>query len=184
MIHLMRRPLIVGLALALVVTLGCGGGAGGSNSRDDGVAVDLIVKSSLPTNMQEVNSQLSDPGIGGVIQIRFSERVMASTILRPTDAYTGLSSDVNILNSAFERVRGTPSITGEAGNILTFAPTGGTLVDGQYTITVTRDVLNFQGGRLNGGRFDYRSSFTVGQDRYKPVIQLLPGAEPERRSEG
>lgn len=171
MMHFIRRPLVIGLALVLAVTLGCGGGAGGANSRDEDVAVELIVKSTLPTNMQEVLPQLTDPGLGGVIQVRFSERVLESTIIDNTNAFNGLTSDVNILNSAFERVSGTPSITGEARNILTFVPAGGTLDNGQYTITVTRDVKNFQGGRLNGGRFDYRSSFTVGADQYKPVIR-------------
>ena len=143
-----KRFCVLGLSLALVVTVGCGGGgAGGANSSDPDVAVELIVKNITPTNSQEVLTKLTDPGLvdptyrdpadGGVIKTRFSEKLMASTVLDSSNAFNGLSSDVNFLNSAFERVPGTPLIpVEEGGNVLVFVPNGD-LPNGQYTLTGT-----------------------------------------------
>lgn len=175
MTNLMRRPLFLGLSFVLVAALGCGGsGPGGPNSTDPSVGVQLIVQRSLPTNGQEVLPDLSDAGEeqdAGKITLTFSERLDPTTVLDPNNAFNGLTSDVNILNAAFERVPGTPTITGARMNILEFIPAGGTLPNGQYTVTVSRDVMNFAGGHLNRGLSDYHSSFTVGPDTHTPVIR-------------
>lgn len=174
MTNLLRRPLVIGLSFVLMAALGCGGSVGGPNSTDPSVGVRLIVQRSLPTNGQEVLSTLADAGEeqdAGKITLTFSERLDPSTILDPNNAFNGLTSDVNVLNSAFQRVPGTPSITGERGNILEFVPAGGSLPNGQYTVTVTRDVKSFDGGQLNDGVRDYHSSFTVGPDTFNPVIR-------------
>lgn len=175
MSNLARRSTVLGLALVLFYTVGCGGGgAGGDNSSDPDVAVDLIVQQVLPTNGQEVLSDLSD--VGGKITIRFSERLARGTVIDKNNAFNNLSSDLNILDSAFARVPGTPTIlndntVGDRGNVLEFEPAGGVLPFGQFTVTVTRDVKNHKGGRLNQGKFDHRSSFTVGPDTFSPVVR-------------
>jgi YVTN family beta-propeller protein len=171
---LLRRPLVLGLSFVLMAALGCGGSVGGPNSTDPSVGVRLIVQRSLPTNGQEVLSTLADAGEeqdAGKITLTFSERFDPLTILDPNNAFNGLTSDVNILNSAFSRVPGTPSVTGPRGNILEFVPAGGVLPNGQYTVTVTRDVRSFDGSQLNAGIRDYHSAFTVGPDTFNPVIR-------------
>lgn len=162
------RPVYVGLALVLAFTIGCGGGSTGGTSGPD-APIDLIVQQVLPTNHQEVETDLSD--VDGVITVRFSERLAKGTVLDDNNRFNKLSSDVNILDSAFARVPGEPTITGDRKNVLTFVPSGGVLPNGQYTVTVTRDVTNYAGGRLNNGLYDFHSAFTVGPDTYSPVIR-------------
>lgn len=172
MTKLPKRPLLLGLSFLLVAAVGCGGG--GPNSTDPNVGTYLIVQQSLPTNGQEVLPSLADAGEeqdAGKITLRFSERLDPSTVLDPNNAYNGLTADVNVLNSAFARVQGTPVITGDRGNVLEFIPAGGTLTNGQYTVTVSRDVQSAFGGHLYGGTEDYHTSFTVGPDTYAPVIR-------------
>jgi hypothetical protein len=172
MTKLAKRPVLLCLSFLLVAAIGCGGG--GPNSTDPNVGVYLIVQQCLPTNGQEVLTDLADAGEeqdAGKITLRFSERLDPSTILDPNNAFNGLTSDVNVLDSAFARVPGTPTITGPRGNVLEFVPAGGKLPNGQYTVTVTRDVRSAFGGRLYGGTDDYHSSFTVGTDTYAPVIR-------------
>jgi DNA-binding beta-propeller fold protein YncE len=163
-----RRPVLLGLSFALLFIFGCGGG-GGDGQTDPDVPTDLVVQRTLPTNGQEVLNDLSD--VAGIVEVKFSERLLAKSVLDANNAFNGLSSDVNILDSSFARVPGTPAITGERGNILTFKPAGGVLPNGQYTVTATRDVLNWAGGRLNNGKSDHRSAFTVGVDTYTPVVR-------------
>ncbi len=168
---LKRRSLVLGLSLLLLVVAGCGGGSGpgGPNGSDPGVAQNLVVTQTLPVNQQEVLPDLSDPGLEGVIRVFFSEIVASNTIIDPTNTFNYLTSDVNILNSAMERMEGVATLTG-ANRTLVFQPSGA-LPNGQYTVTCTRDVKNFQGGALNQGVSDYRSSFTVGTDIYAPVLR-------------
>ncbi|MCU0726014.1 MAG: Ig-like domain-containing protein, partial [Planctomycetes bacterium] len=167
------RSCVFGLCVALLFLPACGGGGGGGDDDDtaDKNENDLVVRAVTPTNGQEVNTDLSDPGLEGVLTLNFSEGLDPSSFLDPTNAFNGLTSDVNILNSGFERVRGTPEITGDDGNVLVFWPQGGTLPNGQYTITVNRDVKDRNGKYLNQGLFDFRSSFTVGADIFKPKIR-------------
>ncbi len=169
MFQLSRWSFGLALAAALLVSAGCGGGSAGGKNTSEGAPVPLIVQSITPTNGQEVMNDLSD--VGGVVTLKFSERLMKSSVLDPNNAFNGLSSDVNFLDSAFARVRATPSIGGDRNNILTITPAGGVLPNGQYTVTVTRDVKNYAGDRLNRGKFDFRASFTVGPDIYSPVIR-------------
>ncbi len=169
--NLKRRSLILGLSLLLLVVAGCGGGGGpgGDNSSSPDVATNLVVTQTLPTNQQEVLPDLADPGLQNVIRVYFSEVVMSATVIDPTNTFNYLTSDFNILNSAMERMEGVATLA-DANKVLVFQPAGN-LANGQYTVTVTRDVMNFQGGRLNLGTRDHHSSFTVGTDIYAPVLR-------------
>lgn len=162
---------VVGLCLALLLVPACGGGGGGGETGTANSTTGLVVRWITPTNKQEVNPDLSDPELNGMLTVDFSSGLNPNDVLDPTNAYNGLTSDVNILDSAFQRVRGTPQIGGDIGNVLYFWPQGGTLANGQYTITVSRDVRGLNGRQLNSGLFDFRSSFTVGADIYKPKIR-------------
>ncbi len=162
----------MGLGLAALLLVGCGGGGSSGDDETTGDEYnEFVVRWTTPTNNQECNNDLSDPGLEGVITLNASVPLDPNAILDPTNAYNGLTSDLNILDSGFERVRGTPIITGDNGNVLTFLPQGGVLANGQYTVTVSRDVKALNGQLLNLGQFDYRTSFTVGQDIYKPKIR-------------
>jgi YVTN family beta-propeller protein len=162
--------MVLCLAVALIGAVGCGGGSGGSDNSK-GNDTDLIVQQVLPTNNQEVESNLID--VDGFITVRFSAPVAQGTVLDDGNAYNGLTSNLNILDSAFQRVPGDPEINYETGrgNVLTFVPSGGVLPNGQYTVTAMRDIRSTSGKMLNNGRWDHRSSFTVGTDTYKPVIR-------------
>ena len=162
------RSLTLGLSVMLLIAAGCGGG-GGANGSDPDVALDLIVMQTLPTNRQEVANDLGDPGLEGVIRVFFSEQLMRASVIDDTNTYNHLTSDVNILDSGMERVEGLSLLSPDRMSLV-FTPAGD-LPNGQYTITVTRDVMNFQGGRLNNGQSDHRSSFTAGTDIYAPVIR-------------
>jgi DNA-binding beta-propeller fold protein YncE len=168
---LKRRSLVLGLALLTLVVAGCGGGGGpgGDNSSHPDVATNLVVTQTLPTNQQEVLPDLSDPGLESHIRVFFSEMVMSATAIDPTNTFNYLTSDVNILNSGMERMEGVATLA-NSNKTLVFQPSGD-LANGQYTVTVTRDVMNFQGGRLNSGVSDHRSSFTVGTDIFAPVLR-------------
>ena len=85
-----RKFLVISLVGVAAVLTGCGGGGGGGSSDD--AATDLIVQQVLPTNGQEVNSGLTDPGINGVITTKFSERLMPSSVLDPNNAFNGLNN--------------------------------------------------------------------------------------------
>ena len=172
---LIRWPAVLGLAITLVFVAGCGGGGGSSGGTDNDSGtrdVDLIVQRVLPTNGQEVANDLVD--VGGQIEVKFSSGLASGTVLDSNNQFNGLTAFVNILDSAFQRVPGTPTINygpGGDGNVLTFVPSGGVLPNGQYTVTCARAVKSKDGKLLNNGRFDHRSSFTVGTDTYKPVIR-------------
>jgi len=169
--RLIRWPLVLILAVALVGAVGCGGGSSGGVDNSKQNDTNLIVQQVLPTNGQEVESNLID--VGQLITIRFSAPLASGTVLDAGNAFSGLTSNLNILDSAFQRVPGNPLINYEdgRGNVLTFKPSGGILPNGQYTVTATRAIKSDAGKTLNDGRFDHRSSFTVGTDTYKPVIR-------------
>jgi Big-like domain-containing protein len=167
MTNVKMRSLVAGLSLLLLIAAGCGGGGGSSSDKD--VATNLVVMQTLPTNRQEVNRDLSDPGLDNMIRVYFSERVLPATVIDPTNTFNYLTSDVNFLNSAMERMEGIATLT-DADKTLVFQPAG-FLPNGQYTLTCTRDVMHYQGGRLNQGRTDFRSSFTVGEDIFAPVLR-------------
>ena len=111
---LKQRSLVLGLSLLLLVVAGCGGGSGpgGANGSDPDVASNLVVTQTLPVNQQEVLPDLSDPGLESVIRVFFSEIVNSGTVIDPTNTFNYLTSDVNILNSAMERMEGVATLTG------------------------------------------------------------------------
>ena len=170
--RLIRLPLALVLGVALIGAIGCGSGSSsGGEDNSSGTDTDLIVQQVLPTNGQEVASDLID--VGGEITVVFSAPVESSAVLDFGNGFNGLTSSLNVLDSAFLRVPGTPTLDFDTGrgNVLTFVPSGGVLPNGQYTVTASRDITSTSGKTLNRGAYDHRSSFTVGTDTYKPVIR-------------
>lgn len=170
--RLIRWPLVLVLGVALIGAVGCGsGGSSGGVDNSSQTDTDLIVQQVLPTNGQEVETDLID--VDGEITVIFSASLNEDTVLDNGNGYNGLTSNLNILDSTFLRVPGTPTINYDTGrgNILTFVPSGGVLPNGQYTVTATRAIKSEAGKLLNRGAYDHRSSFTVGTDTYKPVIR-------------
>lgn len=169
---LIRWPLVLVLGVALIGAVGCGsGGSSGGDNNSSQTDTDLIVQQILPTNGQEVETDLVD--VDGEVTIIFSAELDETTVLDYGNGYNGLTSSLNILDSAFLRVPGTPTINYDTGrgNVLTFVPSGGVLPNGQYTVTASRQIKSASGKLLNSGAYDHRSSFTVGTDTYKPVIR-------------
>ena len=148
------------------VLAGCGPDAPGDGDPDN----DLIVLAATPTNGQETNTTLSDPELEQRITVKFTTTPARSTMLDDTNAFNGLTPYVQMLDQNFARVPGTPSIDPDTHAFL-FEPENKTLVNGQYTLTVSKFVTTPTGNLLNAGLEDFSTSFTVGADDYPPVVR-------------
>lgn len=147
----------------LLAACGGGGGSGGGEGN-------MVVVAVTPTNGQETLTDLSDPELGGQLTVKFSEVPDATTMIDETNAFNGLTPNVQVLNQGFSRVSGTPSVDKQA-RAFTFTPAGGVLAPNQYTLTVSRFVGTKSGRLLNAGLEDFSASWTVGPDIYNPVIR-------------
>ncbi|MHC4923523.1 MAG: Ig-like domain-containing protein [Planctomycetota bacterium] len=154
--------------MALLVA-GCGGGGGGGGDSV-GSGADLIVLATTPTNGQETLTDLSDPGLNGRLTLKFTDTPRSRAMIDNSNAFNGLTANVQILDQAFARVPGTPSID-PATRSFTFTPAGGNMDAAQYTVTVSKFVNSGAGKTLNQGAEDYSSSWTVGPDVYPPVVR-------------
>jgi hypothetical protein len=138
----------------------------------------LVVTSVTPTRNQKMLPDLSDPGANNQITVRFSTSVEPGDLLDEQNLVNGLSYRVEIVNQARQRVAGTPSVR---RNVFTFSPltvTQPVLPIGRYTLTLKSTIHSTAGRRLNDGRSDYSTTFTVGTDRDPPVLLAatpLPG---------
>jgi hypothetical protein len=159
--------LFLGLAPLAGLLAACGGAGGGPGGPEDS---DLIVKAVTPTNGQETLANMSDPEVGGRLTMKFTGLPMASSMIDNTNAFNGLTPNVQILDQSFSRVPGTPSVD-KSSRAFTFTPQGGVLPPAQYTVTVSKFVSSSGGKLLNNGVEDYSASWTVGPDVYPPVIR-------------
>jgi hypothetical protein len=166
-----RGSRILALFLGLFPMAGllaaCGGG-GGSGGGDDGGQ--FIVLAVTPTNSQETLEDMSDPELDGKLTIKFSSAPTKESILDPTNSVNGCTPYVQILNQAFARVQGQPSLDRQ-GRQFTFTPNGGKLDKAQYTVTLSKFVKTGAGSLLNAGLEDFSASWTVGPDSYNPVVR-------------
>lgn len=147
----------------LLAACGSGGGAGGGEGN-------MVVVAVTPTNGQETLTDLSDPELGGQLTVKFSEVPDADSMIDTTNAFNQLTPNVQVLDRAFARVQGTPSVDKQA-RALTFTPAGGIMSANQYTLTVSRFVGTKSGRLLNAGLEDFSASWCVGPDIYSPVIR-------------
>jgi hypothetical protein len=148
------------------VLAGCGPDAPADGDPDN----DLIVLSATPTNGQETKNDLSDPELDNRITVKFTTTPARSTMIDDTNAFNGLTPYVQMLDQTFARVKGTPSIDPDTHAFL-FEPENSNLVNGQYTLTVSKFVTTPTGNLLNAGVEDFSTSFTVGTDVYPPVVR-------------
>ncbi len=134
----------------------------------------LVVTLATPTLNQEVLPDLSDPGLNGVIEIRFSSPLRKRDIINNQNAFNRLTERVEFLDSTFNRLPGTPTVR---RNRFIFNPrtaeNGGVLAQGQYTVNVRRNVRNRRGRALNLGQRDFTTTFSVGTDVYNPVLRRM-----------
>jgi hypothetical protein len=158
----------LGLVPLAAVLAACGGGGGGGSGGSSGGP--LIVLAATPTNGQEILKDFSDPELNGKLTVKLSSVPRVSSIIDPTDPFNQLTPYVQILNQAFARVPGTPNVDKQTKSF-TFTPAGGTLVNGQYTLTMAKFVTAADGSLLNSGVEDFSTSWTVGPDVYSPVIR-------------
>jgi hypothetical protein len=135
---------------------------------------DLVVTLVTPTTNQEVLPDLSDPGLNNVVTVRFSAPLKPSDFISNNNVYNRLTSAVEFMNSSFDRLPGTPIVT---GNVFRFDPrtpgNGGVLPNGQYTVNIKKSVRSGAGKLLNQGTKDFTSTFSVGTDVYAPVLRTI-----------
>lgn len=135
---------------------------------------DLVVTLVTPTLNQEVLPDLSDPGLNGVVTVRFSSPLRKKDIIDNQNTFNRLNSKVEFFDSTFNRLPGTPTVR---RNRLIFNPrtvqNQGVLAQGQYTMNVKRRVRNRRGRMLNFGVKDFTTTFSVGTDVYNPVLRRM-----------
>ncbi|MCK6480021.1 MAG: Ig-like domain-containing protein [Planctomycetaceae bacterium] len=167
----------VGLAAfgaGLLAACGSGGGGGSAVELPD-VNADLIVVQNTPTNGQETLTDLSDPGLDGKVTIKFTSMPRSGSIIDSTNAFNGLTPNVQVLDQGFSRVRGQPSLDRDTRS-LTFTPEGGVLSPAQYTLTLSKFISTAAGKQLNAGVEDFSTSWCVGPDVYTPVVRNVSPA--------
>jgi hypothetical protein len=134
----------------------------------------LVVTLATPTLNQEVLPDLSDPGLNGVIEIRFSSPLKKRDVINDQNTFNRLTERVEFLDSTFNRMPGTPTLR---RNRFIFNPrtaeNGGVLAQGQYTVNIRRNVRNRRGRMLNFGTADFTTTFSVGTDVYNPVLRRM-----------
>lgn len=161
---------VVGAAVAGASDARAGSGA----SRAAKSNADLVVTLITPTTNQEVLPDLSDPGLNNVITVRFSAPIQQRSFISNTNVFNRLTASVEFLNSAFDRLPGTPVVQ---GNVFRFDPrtptNGGVLANGQYTLNIKSAVRSTNGKLLNQGLKDFTSTFSVGTDIFPPVLRKI-----------
>lgn len=175
----MNRIAVAGsVALAVTGALSVGltaadAGAKGKKARFQNEK-NLVVTLATPTLNQEVLPDLSDPGLNGVIEIRFSSPLRKRDVIDNQNTFNRLTERVEFLDSTFNRLPGTPTVR---RNRFIFNPrtaeNGGVLAQGQYTVNVRANVRNTGGRMLNFGTRDFSSTFSVGTDVYAPVLRRM-----------
>lgn len=172
-----RIWLTVGTSLVVVGAAVAGAAdaqAGARAARRPNSNEDLVVTLVTPTANQETLPDMSDPGLNNVITVRFSAPLKASDFISNSNVFNRLTPAVEFMNSAFDRLPGTPVVT---GNVFRFDPrtptNGGVLANGQYTINIKRSVRSIRGKLLNQGQRDFSSTFSVGTDIYAPVVRSI-----------
>lgn len=135
---------------------------------------DLVVTLATPTTNQEVLTDLSDPGLNNRITIRFSSAIRRRDIIDNQNPFNRLTSKAEFFDSGFNRLPGNPRVR---ANVFTFDPLGDfndfTLANGQYTLNLKRSIRNRRGRLLNKGERDFTTTFSVGTDRYPPVLRKI-----------
>ena len=155
----------------LLAACGGGGGGGGANDPDQ----DLIVEAWTPTNGQETLTDMSDPGLDGKVTVKFTTVPRLTSMIDGANAFNGVTPNVQILDQAFARVAGQPSLDRDTSSF-TFTPDGGVLSPAQYTLTISRFVSTSAGRQLNQGVQDFSTSWCVGPDVYPPVVRNVSPA--------
>jgi hypothetical protein len=134
---------------------------------------DLVVTLVTPTLNQEVLPDLSDPGLNGLITVRFSSPPRRKDMIDNQNPFNRLTNRVEFFDSTFSRLPGEPRVR---RNVFTFDPFNEqqpVLAQGQYTLNLKRSIRNRRGRLLNFGTMDYTTTFSVGTDVYKPVLRKI-----------
>lgn len=176
MIRRTQRTLVAGSAALLVVGAAVAGAAEAqarSSTRASSNS-DLVVTLVTPTTNQEVTPLLDDPGLNGGITVRFSAPIRKGDFISRSNGINALTPAVEFLNSQFQRLPGEPQVR---GNTFKFDPTttanGGALPDGQYTLNIKSSVRSVRGKLLNQGLKDFTTCFSVGVDKWAPVLRSI-----------
>ena len=82
-------------------------------------AKNLVVTLVTPTNNQEVLPDLSDPGLNGVITVRFSSPINVRDIIDDQNVVNRLTDQMEFFDSTFLRLPGNPVVQ---RNVFIFQP--------------------------------------------------------------
>lgn len=142
--------------------------------RPVGAEKELVVTLVTPTQGQEVLPDLSDPGLNGVVTIRFSSPPRPREVIDPLNTVNRLAGKVEFLDGRFSRVPGTARLRGA---VLTIDPRttnrAGVLEKGPYSLNLRSTIRNRRGRLLNRGVADVSTSFTVGTDVHGPTLRRI-----------
>src|SRR5262245_6849242 len=82
----LSKGALLGLLPLAGLLAACGGGGG-----DGGGEGNMVVVAVTPTNGQETLTDMSDPELGGVLTVKFSETPDADSMIDDTNAFNGLT---------------------------------------------------------------------------------------------
>lgn len=167
---------VVGAAAAAATT-----DAQAKRRRGGDLNEDLVVTLVTPTTNQEVLPDLSDPGLNNVVTVRFSAPLRPGDFISNNNVFNRLAPAVEFLDSAFNRLPGTPIVT---RNVFRFDPRTpanlGVLANGQYTLHIKSSARSRAGKLLNQGVRDWTTTFTVGTDIHAPVLRKISPINGQR----
>jgi hypothetical protein len=165
------------VVLAACVALATVAAALSTVGRDARAADGLVVVRTTPSRNQPVLPDLSDPGLNGVLTVRFSSPIDPDGVVED-DGTLGRKCTLRdhrfISYSASAAVR---------RNVLTISPVGVSspvLRQGRYTLTLDSSIRSADGAPLNGGRRDFSTTFRVGSGPFEPVLRRVSTAPGTR----
>lgn len=169
----MRRLLLTSLsALATAGVLAASLSGALAASRWGGLNPDaaLVVTSMTPWRNQETLPDLADPGLNNQIRVRFSTIPRARDLLDDTNLVNGLSRKCAFLDQAFAPVPAGAFLNRNNLVIDPFSVQQPVLSQGIYYLRLKSSIRSVRGRRLNDGRADFNTRFSVGTVGYHVVL--------------
>jgi hypothetical protein len=156
-------------------------GAALARPKATGAGEAFVVTSVSPARNQEVLPDLSDPGVGNTVVVRFSTAPYRPDLLDESNVVNNLSPKVRFLDWTSAQVASLPTVR---RNVLQIEPLFAgrpTLPAGRYALTLRSSIRSSGGHHLNGGARDFATQFFVGTGPFPLIVQrVTPTAGQER----